>query len=54
MDSLSRVSSEVIPSRSHSVMFRNAELWGANLDELPPTYVPPESDQTWGLGWFKP
>jgi hypothetical protein len=35
------------------ILFRNAELWSANLDELPPSYVPPEKDQTWGLGWFK-
>ena len=35
------------------ILFRNAELWSANLDELPTSYVPPEKDRTWGLGWFK-
>ena len=35
------------------IIFRNAELWSANLDELPASYVPPETDRTWGLGWFK-
>jgi hypothetical protein len=34
-------------------LFRNAELWSVNLDELPVSYVPPEKDRTWGLGWFK-
>ncbi|CAF5198559.1 unnamed protein product, partial [Rotaria magnacalcarata] len=34
--------------------FRNAELWSANLDELPPNYERPEAERTWGLGWFKP
>jgi len=34
-------------------LFRNAELWSVNLDELPPSYEPPEKDRTWGLGWFK-
>ncbi|CAF4555080.1 unnamed protein product, partial [Rotaria magnacalcarata] len=32
----------------------NAELWSANLDELPPNYERPEAERTWGLGWFKP
>ncbi|CAF1142882.1 unnamed protein product [Rotaria sordida] len=31
----------------------NAELWSANLDELPPNYMPQEPERTWGLGWFK-
>lgn len=35
-------------------LFRNAELWSSNLDELPPNYTPPESERSWGLGWFKP
>ncbi|CAF1048216.1 unnamed protein product [Adineta steineri] len=31
----------------------NAELWSAELEELPPAYIRPEPERTWGLGWFK-
>jgi hypothetical protein len=55
MDFISRVNfhKKIIFKILFFIKFRNAELWSVNLDELPPSYVPPERDRTWGLGWFK-